>query len=91
LRSPLLFSSDASSQPHLCQLVPVVDKCASGGWVMIRAFDPFHEDLTLESSAKGNYICMNTPRNNSDPDLSPVDEWVVQIRKDRDAVSDFRY
>lgn len=57
---------------------------------MIRAFDPFHEELTLADLDKGNFVCMNAPGNKTLFELSPIDEWVVQVRKDRDAQTDFR-
>lgn len=57
---------------------------------MIRAFDPFHEELALSDSSDGNFICMNAPGNTTNFELSPIDEWVVQVRKDRDAETDYR-
>jgi hypothetical protein len=90
LKSFEVLSSPSVSLSSSRQLIPVVEKCSSSGWVMIRAFDPFHESLALENATEGNFLCLNTPRNNSNPDQSPVDEWVVQIRKDRDPLTDFR-
>jgi hypothetical protein len=62
------------------EIIPVDDKCVTGGWVMIRAFDPFHEDLIPTNLSMGNYVCMNTPGNISNPNESPIDEWVVKVR-----------
>jgi hypothetical protein len=62
------------------EIIPVDEKCATGGWVMLRAFDPFHEDLTPPTNLSiGNYVCMNSPGNSSDINASPVDEWVLKV------------
>lgn len=54
---------------------------------MIRALDPNQENLKNNVS-KSNFICLNPPINGTNPDKSPIDEWVILVHNDRDPIND---
>eukprot|EP00604_Paraphysomonas_vestita_P001180 CAMPEP_0174822884 /NCGR_PEP_ID=MMETSP1107-20130205/19402_1 /TAXON_ID=36770 /ORGANISM="Paraphysomonas vestita, Strain GFlagA" /LENGTH=409 /DNA_ID=CAMNT_0016043229 /DNA_START=101 /DNA_END=1327 /DNA_ORIENTATION=- len=80
-------SSDTPLHLKSFEIIPVDPDCKTGGWVMIRALDPNQENLKNNVS-KSNFICLNPPINGTNPDKSPIDEWVILVHNDRDPIND---